>query len=261
MMRNIHRRLAAAVAAAAALTLTVSPQSSAASAEAWGEPDGPAHPYSGQLIRFVDGQALGGCSGELISPTVFVTAGHCAVRKQADPSLDVWVTFDSSWSKDAPPAARYRVDHAVASDELDLGVEVLAEPVPGVEPAELAAPGTLDALTAMDPHPSLVLVGYGQGGAPYDHDPQSWIDSHRLAATVELVRTSADGVLTRFVSHRASRPTGCAGNSGGGYVLPGTDTLVALATYADAPCVAYLGGVRLDSVAARAFLDDFVALR
>src|ERR671913_1637070 len=44
-----------------------------------GEPDrGPnAHPYVGAYVAKVEGDLLPVCSGTLISPTVFLTAGHC----------------------------------------------------------------------------------------------------------------------------------------------------------------------------------------
>ncbi len=70
------------IAALAAALVTVS----TAAAVTGGTIDGVAHPYVGALV--VDGSVQ--CSGVLVAPTVFVTAGHCA----ADGSR-VSVSFDS----------------------------------------------------------------------------------------------------------------------------------------------------------------------
>jgi hypothetical protein len=212
-------------------------------------------------VRFVDGQALGGCSGTLVAPTVFVTAGHCAVRKQQDPGLDVYVTFESTWTKAAPPQQRYQVAYAVASPPLDLGVEILAEPVTGIAPASLATPGTAEDLVVGPGSADLVLVGYGQGGVPWDRSgTQTWTESPRLTAVVRLVQVSTDGVRTLNPASPSGPPTGCAGNSGAGLFLPGTDTVTAIAVAGDAACRTQGTGVRLDSAAARSFLGQWVAV-
>lgn len=228
----------------------------------WGVPDGRAHPQSGQLIRFdSDGNALGGCSGTLVSPTVFLTAGHCAIRKQQNPGMDLWVTFDTTWTKAAPPAARHRVAYAVAASSIDLGVEVLATPVSGIDPAGLPTDAALGRwLASTTGHPELTVVGYGQGGNvnDRDEDPQPWTESVRRTATVAATRADDTDVQLRgFAAHPSS---GCAGNSGGGIFRPATDELVALAWGSDPMCSGYLLGTRLDTTAAREFLAGFVAV-
>jgi len=43
-----------------------------------GEPDNGAHPFVGLMVADdAEGNPLWRCSGTLISPTVFLTAGHC----------------------------------------------------------------------------------------------------------------------------------------------------------------------------------------
>lgn len=254
------------IATMVAVTCSLLGQAGGAPASAdvapWGAPDGDRHPYSGQLLRFENGQALGGCSGTLVSPTVFVTAGHCAIRKQQNPGMDLWVTFDSVWTKTSPPTDRYRVEYAVAAADLDLGVEVLAEPVTGIAPAPLAPAGTLDMLLASTTeHPPLTFVGYGQGGAPYLEPVQTWVESVRRTIDNDLIRVGDEVVQTRGdASHQGGPSTGCAGNSGGGMFLPGTDTLTGIAALGDPMCVTFGLGTRLDSPAARQFLGQFVSL-
>src|SRR5829696_9481553 len=62
-----------------------------ASAITNGQPDGNAHPYVGLMVALdEDGVPLWRCSGSLLSPTVFLTAGHCT----APPAAHVEVWFD-----------------------------------------------------------------------------------------------------------------------------------------------------------------------
>jgi hypothetical protein len=42
------------------------------------------------------------CSGTLISPTVFLTAGHCTAFLESIDVQDVWVTFDPSFDAASP---------------------------------------------------------------------------------------------------------------------------------------------------------------
>jgi hypothetical protein len=56
-----------------------------------GQPDGDNHPYVGLMVALdEDGVPLWRCSGSLLSPTVFLTAGHCT----EEPAARVEVWFD-----------------------------------------------------------------------------------------------------------------------------------------------------------------------
>ena len=60
---------------------------SAAYAIVFGWPDGDDHPYVGMMVADdADGPAWR-CSGTLISPTVFLTAGHCAFEAEGGPGV------------------------------------------------------------------------------------------------------------------------------------------------------------------------------
>ena len=87
----------ALMGALAAMLLVAAP----ASAITYGQPDAGEHPYVGFMI-FFDPSEPGwfSCSGTLLGPTVFLTAGHCTYGIGTDgantgPSggNDVWVTF------------------------------------------------------------------------------------------------------------------------------------------------------------------------
>src|ERR671932_2519628 len=87
------RSLVLAAVVVAAL-ITASP----ASAITNGEPDGSRHPNVGGLVAataYSDGTWIY-CSGTLISPTVFLTAAHCAEGDR------VRVTFSSAYTDGDP---------------------------------------------------------------------------------------------------------------------------------------------------------------
>jgi hypothetical protein len=67
-----------------------------------GEPDrGPnAHPYVGTYVAKVEGKLRPVCSGTLISPKVFLTAGHCT-QFDVERNLPVYVSFDPTYKPGA----------------------------------------------------------------------------------------------------------------------------------------------------------------
>jgi hypothetical protein len=80
------RKLLCALLALAAATVVLA---GGASAVTNGRPDGGAHPYVGLMVaQDADGVPLWRCSGSLISPTVFLTAGHCTEPPAAH--IEIW---------------------------------------------------------------------------------------------------------------------------------------------------------------------------
>src|SRR4030095_14123001 len=79
--------LVAAVVWLLAMLLAMGP----AAAITNGQPDAGRHPYVGLMVALdEDGIPLWRCSGSLLSPTVFLTAGHCT----QPPAAHVEVWFD-----------------------------------------------------------------------------------------------------------------------------------------------------------------------
>src|SRR5437773_5099417 len=63
-----------------------------------GQLDGTAHPSVGVMVVDFGAGAQRLCSGELISPTQFLTAAHCTAFLVADPSVQLdGVTFDPTY--------------------------------------------------------------------------------------------------------------------------------------------------------------------
>jgi Trypsin len=80
----MRKLLLVAVLAALMATFT-----SGASAITNGQPDNGRHPYVGLMVALdKDGIPLWRCSGSLLSPTVFLTAGHCTEAPAAH--IEIW---------------------------------------------------------------------------------------------------------------------------------------------------------------------------
>jgi Trypsin len=228
----LHRWLRSMIACAlAALTAVTS-----AFAVLGSTPDGDAHPYVGALVA--DGAVR--CSGVLVAPRVFATAGHCG----AD-GTRVAVSFDSKlgegWSL---LGGTLEVD---PTRKADLAVVVLDAPA-SVAPASLPRAGAVDGIVKGTP---LTSVGYGYSGIAADG---SFVyDGHRRRADSPLKKSSA---LSLTVSTREAGP--CLGDSGGPQLAG--DTVLSVTSAGSKDCSGTADGYRLDSVPARSFLGAFVRL-
>src|SRR5215216_5102450 len=151
-----------------------------------GEPDrGPnAHPYVGAYVAKFKGELLPVCSGTLISPRVFLTAGHCT-EVEIEKDRPAYVSFDPTYKPGASqlikgtsynhpkyciPTPEDEVDCApqVPTEALlarewryDVGVVVLKEPVRMGTYGALPDAGLVDTLKEGQ---HLTVVGYGARG-------------------------------------------------------------------------------------------------
>ena len=227
-----YRPLRIALASlAAALTVVTT-----AAAVTGSTPDGDAHPYVGAL--FVDGAVA--CSGVLVTPTVFATAGHCG-SDGARVAVSLDTALGGGWSL---LAGTLEVDPAKGAD---LAVVVLDAPAPGVEPAALPAAGSLGSLSKGT---VVTSVGYGYSALAADGFVY---DGLRRAADSPLLKV---GKSSLTLSTADGGP--CMGDSGGPQ-LDG-DTVLSLTSTGSKDCSGKAEAYRLDTAAARAFLGDFVAL-
>jgi hypothetical protein len=231
-----------------------------------------AHPYVGAYVAEAleekfKGELLPVCSGTLISPRVFLTAGHCT-RVEIKKGLPAYVSFDPTYKPGASkvirgtphthpqccsPPGRPEIVGELPVDELpvdelpldiryDVGVVVLDEPVSmatyGTLPAEA---GLVDALKEGQ---RLTVVGYGVsgyeigGGLP--PQPQPVFPDDRYRATVRLLNpidpaASDQLVKTSGIGIGGGGEGSCYVDSGGPLFLPDQQTTVGVTSAGIAP--------------------------
>ncbi|MDQ1624996.1 MAG: hypothetical protein QOJ49_494 [Actinomycetota bacterium] len=246
------RRLVLAFAVLAAL-LTASP----AYAIVYGQPDGNGHPNAGGLVAdtaYSDGTWIY-CSGTLISPTVFLTAAHCAEGSR------VRVTFSSAYKDgDTVYSGTFYGDplyNQTQSDPHDIAVVVLDKAVKGITPAKLPAADSLSGLSGSQQFTSVGYGNYVVTNQPGGH--QYLYDDVRGVATGTL--NSINKAWLRISMNPATGNGGtCYGDSGGPNYL-GTSSIIAATTITgDAVCRSTNVVYRLDTTSARNFLKPYVAL-
>ena len=215
---------------------------STAAAITGGRVDGNAHPYVGALV--VNGEVT--CSGVLVAPTVFATAGHCTAGLAPDATVEV--SFDSSldpsrWSLLGGTAHTDPAYKGSGADPHDLAVVVLDAPV-AIVPARLPALGAASGAS------QVTSVGYGYSTVS------------RGAFGYDGLRHAGDSPVTGLakallkISTRDAGP--CLGDSGG--PLLAGDTVLALTSGGAKDCSGKAEGYRLDTSSARAFLGQFTQL-
>ena len=213
------------------------------------------------------------CTGTLISPTVFLTAGHCIFLLQNMFGVtQVWVTFDPVFSESSTLYSGTMHLNPLypghgSSDPEDLGLVVLDAPIVGITPAALPSLGLLDRMFADGSLRNILftIVGYGAtdtifgGGKP---DPTQGEGTRRystsgfLALNPDLLKLNMNTVF--------GYGGGNKGDSGSPNFLGAgsneTSILAAVNIGGDPWGIEQDVAYRLDTPEARAFLGQFVIL-
>ena len=217
--------LLTALSVLALVMLTVSP----AAAITDGAPDGSGHPYVGLMVaQDANGNPLWRCSGTLMSPTLFLTAGHCTEAPAAH--VEIWFAADVDAGR---PGNGYPFNGQVGGTPYthpqynpnafflyDLGLVVLDEPMVMSQYGKLPKLDSLDKLARQRGQQDQTFTAVGYGLQKSFPDAAAWKDQAfrvRMVATPHLIQinTGFTGDGSLLLSNNANTGGTCFGDSGG----------------------------------------------
>lgn len=216
--------------------------------------DGENHPYVGLMVaQDAEGNPLWRCSGTLLSPTLYLTAGHCTEFPAAH--IEIW--FDADVESGIPengypftgdvggtPYVHPQYDPA-AFFLFDLGVVVLDAPV--YMDAYGALP-TLNQLDSLKPGKRSMFTAVGYGAQESYPDPAAFLENNvrvRMVARPHLlqVNTGFTGDFSILLSNNSATGGTCFGDSGGPNFLGDSNVVAGVTSFGINPTCAGTGGV------------------
>jgi len=228
-----------------------------ASAITDGSPDGDAHPYVGLMVaQDGDGNPLWRCSGTLISPTLFLTAGHCTETPAAH--VEIW--FDADVESGIPANGYPLTGEASGTPYThpqydpnafylhDLGVVVLDEPVAASSYGALPSLDQLDALKSGKVKKDTFFTAVGYGLQKAFPDAAAWKDVAlrvRMVSHPRLIQinTGYTGDGSIILSNNANTGGTCFGDSGGPNFLGDSNLVAGVTSFGKNGTCAGQGGV------------------
>ena len=251
-----------------------------AMAVTFGQPDGNAHPFVGNLL-FERPDGYYSCTGTMMSPTLMLTAGHCT-EEFGVANVRTWVTFSpnvsiasgcstrkclNKWLDDprngwvrgtAHPHPQYD-DFAgwPSAPTYDVGVVTFAKPIAMPVYGELPSLGFLETIRGAAEN-SFTVVGYGLQGLIKPFYSEEWT---RYVGTVKLVETNGTwtggGTTAKFSNNPGTDGGTCFGDSGGPIFYAGTNVVVAVVSWGKTPCIGTDFNWRTDIETTQDFVDAF----
>jgi secreted trypsin-like serine protease len=252
-----------------------------AAAITWGDRDNDEHPNVGMISRpdpYNPGKQRPLCSGTLIDPQVFLTAGHCTdylktliAAGQLEVS-QVKVSFDPDNALEADLLSVAEIithpdyNWGPTSNPHDVGVLILAEVVNDIDLAQLPEEGFLDDLRAAGAlnqgktKGKFILVGYG---TTLEWPPPNIVAIDGVRRVSESEYRALLKSWLRMSQNQATGDGGtCGGDSGGPafWADPdsGQETLVGITSWGDPYCVATGFNYRVDIPDTLDFIADVI---
>ena len=282
----MRRFLIAIAAAAAAVALLSTP----AGAVQGGTPDGNGHPNVGLSVFYFHHVPLWRCSGTMVAPTVYLTAGHCT---GVDPALGIAPDHAEVWFSSGPiPRGNYPVGGAscvgftgypcqgdvggtphphpgwngllTVPNTHDMGVVVL-DSAPNKGLSSIAPSDYLDKLATArgQQNVNFTVVGYG---VQFERPNLEVALRTRFVGTNQLQNLGSHiaGGYNLLMTDSNGNGTGgggvCFGDSGGPIFHTdgnGNTWLVAVVSFGKKYCTGTSGAFRVDNTQARDFLGGF----
>jgi hypothetical protein len=223
-----------------------------------GELDGNRHPYVGLMVaQDAEGNPMWRCSGTLLSPTLFLTAGHCTEAPAAH--VEIW--FDADVESGIPANGYPFTGQASgtphthpsynpnAFSRYDLGVVVLDAPVVMSEYGALPQLNELDRLAKRRGQQDVTFtaVGYGlQESFPTAAAFQENNQRVRMLATPHLLQINVPGFTGDFsllLSNNHATGGTCFGDSGGPNFIGNSNVVAGVTSFGINGNCAGTGGV------------------
>ena len=226
-----------------------------------GEPDGEGHPYVGLAVfDNADGRPMWRCTGTLISPTLFLTAGHCT---DGAAGATIWFESDvgagypgngypwsGSTSVEGTPYSHPSYNPS-AFYLYDLGVVVLDEPVYMDEYGVLPEEGLFDELATARGRQDVNITAVGYG---LQYINPVFIEAQlvRMTAVLQLVDVNGTAGIPAgtsvSLSGDAARGGTCFGDSGGPLFAGDSNVVAAVTSFGlNGNCAGIGGGYRVDT--------------
>jgi len=247
----MRRKLLILTMAVAMVLLTVA----TASGITHGELDGEDHPYVGLMVADdADGNPMWRCSGTLISPRIYLTAGHCTFgaagatiwfESDVEGDLDgLGYPFGGATSVDGTPYTHPQYDED-AFFLFDLGVVVLDEPMFMAEYGQLPDLDQLDALKKRRGRQDTTFTSVGYG---LQRINPVFIEQERvrMVANPHLIQINTPGFTGDYsilLSNNHSTGGTCFGDSGGPNFLGTSNVIAGVTSFAINGNCAGTGGV------------------